>query len=46
MIRKLAETTIDAYTHHVRRFYDCIGKPIEAPPNFDARSIPAHPMSA
>jgi len=27
MIRNLAETTIDAYTYHVRKFADLIEKP-------------------
>jgi len=29
MIRNLAETTIDAYTYHVRSFADFTGKPLE-----------------
>ena len=29
MIRHLAETTIDAYTYHVRKFADFIGKPLD-----------------
>jgi integrase/recombinase XerD len=29
MIRNLADSTIDAYTYHVRRFADFTGKPLD-----------------
>jgi hypothetical protein len=39
MIRNMAETTIDAYTYHVRRFYDFIGKPLDTVTPADVRTF-------
>ncbi len=39
MIRHLAETTIDAYTYHVRRFADFIDKPLAQATVEDVRTF-------
>ncbi len=46
MIRNLADTTIDAYTYHVRKFADFIKKPLQQTTVEDVRShIPQVPDS-
>lgn len=42
MIRNLAETTIDAYTYHVRSFADFTGKPLEQTTLEDVRTFQLH----
>jgi site-specific recombinase XerD len=42
MIRNLADSTIDAYTYHVRRFADFIGKPLEQATVEDVRTFQLH----
>jgi site-specific recombinase XerD len=42
MIRNLAETTIDAYTYHVRKFADFIKKPLEQATGEDVRTFQLH----
>jgi site-specific recombinase XerD len=42
MIRNRAETTIDAYTYHVRRFYDFIDKPLATVTPEDVRTFQLH----
>ena len=42
LIRNLAETTIDAYTYHVRCFADFIGKPLDAATCEDVRTFQLH----
>ena len=39
MIRNLADSTIDAYTYHVRRFADFIEKPLERASVEDVRTF-------
>lgn len=39
MIRNLADTTIDAYTYHVRKFADFTGKPLESATVEDVRTF-------
>ena len=39
MIRNLADSTIDAYTYHVRRFADLIDKPLERATVEDVRTF-------
>ena len=41
-IRNMAETTIDAYTYHVRRFADFIQKPLEQVTPEDVRTFQLH----
>ena len=41
-IRNLAETTIDAYTYHVRKFADFTGKPLERATVEDVRTFQLH----
>lgn len=41
-IRNLAETTIDAYTYHVRGFADFTGKPLEQTTVEDVRTFQLH----
>jgi site-specific recombinase XerD len=41
-IRNMAETTIDAYTYHVRRFADFIQKPLELANPEDVRTFQLH----
>ena len=42
MIRNMAETTIDAYTYHVRRFADFIEKPLDRVTPEDVRTFQLH----
>jgi site-specific recombinase XerD len=42
MIRNLADSTIDAYTYHVRRFADFIQKPLERANVEDVRNFQLH----
>ena len=42
MIRNLAESTIDAYTYHVRRFADFISKPLDRATVEDVRTFQLH----
>ncbi|MCA9137436.1 MAG: site-specific integrase, partial [Planctomycetales bacterium] len=39
LIRNFADTTIDAYTYHVRRFADFTGKPLESATVEDVRTF-------
>jgi len=39
MIRHLADATIDAYTYHVRKFADFIGKPLDRATVEDVRTF-------
>jgi len=42
MIRNLADATIDAYTYHVRKFYDFTGKPLDQATCEDVRTFQLH----
>ena len=42
MIRNMADATIDAYTYHVRKFYDFTGKPLEQATCEDVRTFQLH----
>ena len=41
-IRNMADTTIDAYTYHVRHFFDFIQKPLDRATPEDVRTFQLH----